>query len=83
MPGDRQSNYYASDGYRYGVMFSDGSVRHAWTGESQRERAIDCAAEILLEQITYLQGRGINDREPDNITPCRMAKGGEWVRFTP
>ena len=71
-----QSNYYAQDGYRYGVMFNDGSVKHSWNGDTQREQAIDCAAAILLEQMTYA-GR------TDNITPCRRRNGGEWERITP
>ncbi len=76
-------NNYAPDGYQYGVMFSDGSVRHCWNGPTQRERAQDCAAGILLEQITYLESRGITNRQPDNITLCRRLPEGEWERVEP
>ena len=73
-------NTLAPDGYRYGVMFNDGSVSHRWNGANQRERAQEAAATILLEQITYLRG---TDRQPDNITLCRRLPDGEWERVDP
>lgn len=69
----------APDGYRYGVMFNDGSVMHIWNGATQRQHAEDAAAEMLLQQITYLAERS-SDRKPDNITVARLGPNGEWER---
>jgi hypothetical protein len=66
-----QSNHYAPDGYRYGVMFYDGSVRHIWNGKTQRQRAEEEAA--LLDQ----------EYHRDNIHPVRRAYGSRvWTDYT-
>lgn len=36
IPGDTR---YDSEGWHYGVMFTDRSVFHPWNGETQRRRA--------------------------------------------
>jgi hypothetical protein len=62
------NNYFAPDGYRYGVMFGDGSIRTRWNGRTQRERAEEEAAALA---VTYY---------PDTYVVVRRALGGEWQR---
>ena len=61
-------NYYAPDGYRYGVMYHDGSVSSRWNGATQRQQAERQAAE---DARTY---------HPDDITLVRHESGGAWER---
>ena len=62
------ANYYAPDGYRYGVMFNDGSVGEWFNGRTQREQAEREAAQC-------------NQMFPrDNITVARRRPGGPWER---
>jgi len=44
----RGDSRYTPDGYRYGVRFSDGSVRAIWNGKTQRERAEEEAARLAV-----------------------------------
>lgn len=61
-------NRYAPDGYRYGVMFNDGSVTNRWNGHSQRERA---ERYLAMCKEAY---------PGDNITLARQAPGENWER---
>lgn len=63
-----QSNFPSPDGYRYGVMFQDGSVIHHWNGQTQRTRA-----EWFLQ---YWQ----EVCPGDHITLARRRPGGLWER---
>lgn len=65
---EEPSGYYMSDGYRYGVMFSDGSVGDHWNGFTQRAQAARIATNYAA-----LYSR-------DNITLARRKKNGEWER---
>ena len=69
-----QNNYYAPDGYRYGVMFNDGSVTDQWNGSTQRERAAAYVLRILGRQV-------LSNRRLDYISVCRRKKDGEWERM--
>ena len=60
------ANYLAPDGYRYGVMFNDGSVAARWNGKTQRRRAAEYAKNCAA------------DFHPDNITLARWKPGDEW-----
>ena len=61
-----QPNHYHA-GFRYGVMFNDGSVRNVWSGASQRERALAAYQKISA------------DYPNDNIRFVRKAVGStEW-----
>lgn len=62
------TNYLAPDGYRYGVMFNDGSVLDRWNGRTQRERASEAAE------------RWAREFAPDNITVARRRHGEPWTR---
>jgi hypothetical protein len=62
----------ADDGYQYGVMFTEKSVSHGWTGPSQRRQA-----EIHLEDML---SRPPFDSDVFNITLARRAPGTEWER---
>jgi hypothetical protein len=62
------NNRYAPDGYRYGVMFDDGSVAHRWNGATQRERA----ESYLAQMLELFPG--------DNITLARARPDGTWKR---
>ena len=64
-----QSNYLAPDGYRYGVMFNDGSVMEIWNGTTQREKARECANALVKKY------RG------DDITAARRLPGQPWERI--
>ena len=68
------ANFYASDGYRYGVMFGDGSVGEWYNGESQRQRAEEEARAIVDEQLAKY-GRH------DHISVARRLPGGPWERL--
>lgn len=71
-----QTNYWAPDGYRYGVMFDDGSIADLWNGRTQRERA----EQYLADTVTFLTdslGRPPRDR----ITLARMKLGEPWERL--
>lgn len=59
----------APDGYRYGVMFSDGSIRQAWNGRTQRLHA-----EIVAERLAV-------EYPGDDITVARCLPGQSWVRL--
>lgn len=61
-------NYYAPDGWRYGVMFGDGSVASYWNGRTQREHASEFAEDTAR---TYA---------PDRITLARRRPPGPWER---
>lgn len=62
------ANWVAPDGYRWGVMFQDGSVYHHWTGVTQRTRA-----EEYLEFV--------RDKYPgEHITLARRIPGDLWER---
>lgn len=78
-PAERAQNFYGPDGYRYGVMFNDGSVADYWNGRTQRERAETYRDEVLDEQRKWLAGTG---RNPDNITLARQAPGRTWERLS-
>lgn len=65
-----QANYVAPDGYRYGVMFNDGSVTERWNGHTQRQRA---ELHAWLWALLY---------KPDNITLARRLPDGPWERVT-
>lgn len=65
------ANYLAPDGYRYGVMYDDGSVSEVFNGRTQRERAEERAARDA-ERFT-----------PDNITLARRLPGQPWERHPP
>jgi hypothetical protein len=73
-----QTNYWAPDGYRYGVMFDDGSVADLWNGESQRERA-----EQYLESTAGWLATTLGRPSTDRITLARMALGEPWERVEP
>ena len=73
---DRTPNYLAPDGYRYGVMFNDGSVAERWTGRTQRERAEDYARRVVAAQMDWC-GRH------DHITLARHLPGEPWERVIP
>lgn len=77
---DVPANYYAPDGYRYGVMFSDGSVAAYWNGRTQRERAEEYRDTVLADQRERLAG---TERKPDNVTLARRALGQSWTRVIP
>ena len=62
------NNYLAPDGYRYGVMFNDGSVSEIWNGRTQRERATEEVARLAAEHSR------------DHITLARMRPGEAWAR---
>lgn len=64
------SNMLAPDGYRYGVMYDDGSVSTRWNGRTQRERA---QAEVDRLGARYKR---------DNITLARWAPGQSWERVS-
>lgn len=67
-----QANYLAPDGYRYGVMFSDGSVADYWNGVTQRDRASE-----YLERTTRMYAG-------DRITLARwQPPRGPWTRVLP
>jgi hypothetical protein len=68
---DVPANYYAPDGYRYGVMFSDGSVAERWSGRTQREQA----------QHKANQSAAIFPHS--NITLARRLPGEPWTRVLP
>lgn len=68
MTTETARNYLAPDGYRYGVMYSDGSVGEWFNGRTQRARAAAMAAE---DAVRYA---------PDNITLARKRPGGRWER---
>lgn len=71
-----QTNYWAPDGYRYGVMFEDGSIADLWNGTTQRERAEQYAVDTLEFLTTALR------RPPrDRITLARMKLGEPWERI--
>lgn len=59
-------NYVAPDGYRYGVQFTDGSVRHVWNGRTQRQHA-ESEADRLARLYT-----------PDCIVAVRRVPGQDW-----
>jgi hypothetical protein len=61
-------NAFAPDGFRYGVMFSDGSVREHWNGRTQRGHA---EAYARMMRANY---------PGDHITLARRPPGGRWVR---
>jgi hypothetical protein len=67
----QEDNFYTPDGYRYGVMFYDGSVSNIWNGRSQRERA-EKEAERLNQEYPR-----------DNIHPVRRAPDSQvWTDYT-
>jgi hypothetical protein len=68
---DAPRNYLAPDGYRYGVMFSDGSVSERWNGRTQREQAQRDADDAAREYA------------PDRITLARRKPGEPWERVIP
>lgn len=70
--GHGAENYVAPDGYRYGVMFGDGSVAHYWNGRTQRERA----EEFLVDVST----RWPRDATRYALVRCRP--GEPWTRIT-
>ena len=61
-------NETAPDGYRYGVMFNDGSVEDRWNGRTQRQHA-QAEADRLARRYA-----------PDNITLARRLPGQPWRR---
>ena len=71
------ANYLAPDGYRYGVMFTDGSVAEYWNGRTQRERAEEYAAKVVADQTAWSGGRH------DHITLARQRPGEPWTRVIP
>lgn len=64
------SNLFAPDGYRYGVMDSDGFVSDCWNGQMQRELAQEYADECMAQW------------PGENITLCRRLpyRVNEWER---
>lgn len=73
-------NTFAPDGYRYGVMFSDGSVAQRWCGDTQRQRAEAYRDEVLADQRAWLAKFSRSRREPDHITLARWRPGEPWER---
>jgi hypothetical protein len=56
----------------WGVMFSDGSVRHRWNGRTQLHRALRHLDQLKQEWPT------------ENITLCyRKTPTSPWVRVVP
>ena len=70
---DHAANYLAPDGYRYGVMFQDGSVADRWNGRTQRERCAAYAREVVADQEARV-GRH------DHITVARRRPHETWER---
>ena len=64
-------NFLSADGYRYGVMFNDGSVMAKWNGKTQRERAEEEIREIIAQQLER-SGRH------DNIRLARRTLQMDW-----
>ena len=56
----------APDGFQYGVMFVDGSVRHDWNGSTQRWRAEEFLRHLRKEykqdgpKLNLVRRRGIS-----------------------
>lgn len=67
------SNELAPDGYRYGVMFGDGSVAERWNGRTQRDRAAAYAEGVVAEHLEQW-GRA------DRVTLARRRPGQPWER---
>lgn len=59
----------APDGFRYGVMFGDRSIRQRWNGRTQREHAEAEAARLAREY------------PGSHITPARARPDGAWERY--
>lgn len=71
-----QTNYWAPDGYRYGVMFDDGAVADLWNGSTQRERA----EEYLAKTLAFVSN-ALHRPSRDRITLARMRSGEPWERY--
>lgn len=72
------SNYWAPDGYRYGVMYADGSVAARWSGRTQRARAQENLEQVIADLTAWL------GRPPrDLITLARCQPGEPWERISP
>lgn len=71
-------NYCAPDGYRYGVMFHDGSVADWWNGRTQRERAEEHARRWLEQARESAKGRAFID----TYTVVRHRPGQPWTSVT-
>lgn len=78
-----QSNYFAEDGYRYGVMFNDGSVAEYWNGKTQRYHAEAYLAKVLEEHRLWREHHPSPDPNymPDHITLARARLGQPWERI--
>lgn len=79
-----QTNYFAEDGYRYGVMFGDGSVAEYWNGKTQRYHAEAYLAKVLEEHRRWREAgaaEGMPQHSPDVITLARARLGQPWERI--
>lgn len=63
------NNYAAPDGFRYGVMFNDGSVMTVWNGRTQRQRAEEAARECATRW------------KRDRIVAVRKVVAGPWQEY--
>jgi len=66
----RGDSRYGPDGYRYGVRFSDGSIRCIWNGRTQAERATEEAARLGVEYPTEVF-----------VVVRQHWSGGDWEPF--
>ena len=80
------ANFLAPDGYRYGVMFNDGSVTEIWNGRTQRQRAEEYLAMTLRCHEEWRIEHGFPrepGRSPDHVTLARHRLGEPWERIEP
>lgn len=76
---DYAANHVAPDGYRYGVMFNDGSVVDYWNGRTQRQQAEEHAAKWSAEAREWANGQWLID--PHRVV--RRMPGGPWEVVIP
>lgn len=69
------SNYYAPDGFRYGVRHQDGSVSHHWNGRTQRAQAFRTMAEW---HARALAGPFAKHHSMSSYVVVRHAPGQPW-----
>jgi uncharacterized protein YodC (DUF2158 family) len=69
------SNYYAPDGFRYGMRFRDGSVAEWWNGRTQRARAFEAANRYTAEALDSPFAKHYRSGE---YLVVRRSPGGPW-----